>query len=76
MEDGVIVLRTSGTPQGGVVSLVIANLFMHYVFDYFMIKEFRMISWVRYVDDGIITLWVTKTCKISTEKIVNNTVYN
>ena len=33
MEDGTIVERTSGTPQGGVISPVLANLFLHYVFD-------------------------------------------
>jgi len=32
-EDGTIVPRTSGTPQGGVISPVLANLFLHYVFD-------------------------------------------
>jgi RNA-directed DNA polymerase len=30
LEDGSVVLRTSGTPQGGVVSPVLANLFLHY----------------------------------------------
>jgi RNA-directed DNA polymerase len=32
-EDGTLVERTKGTPQGGVVSPVLANLFLHYVFD-------------------------------------------
>ena len=53
MEDGTIVPRASGTPQGGVISPVLANLFMHYVFDDFMVKEFKTIQWVRYADDGI-----------------------
>lgn len=52
MEDGTIKQRTSGTPQGGVISPVLANLFLHYVFDDFMVKEFKMIPWVRYADDG------------------------
>lgn len=54
MDDGTIVPRTSGTPQGGVISPVLANLFMHYVFDDFMGKEFRTIPWARYADDGIV----------------------
>lgn len=53
MEDGTIVPRESGTPQGGVISPVLANLFLHYVFDDFMVKEFPSIPWARYADDGI-----------------------
>jgi len=53
MKDGTIVERTSGTPQGGVISPVLANLFLHYAFDDFMVKEFPSIQWARYADDGI-----------------------
>lgn len=53
MEDGTIVPRTSGTPQGGVISPVLANLYLHYVFDDFMVKEFPTIPWARYADDGV-----------------------
>lgn len=53
MEDGTIISRSSGTPQGGVISPVLANLFLHYVFDDFMEKEFKYIPWARYADDGI-----------------------
>ena len=53
MENGELVPRISGTPQGGVISPVLANLFLHYVFDDFITKEFRTIPWARYADDGI-----------------------
>ena len=53
MNDGSIVERMSGTPQGGVISPVLANLFLHYVFDDYMVKEFPSIPWARYADDGI-----------------------
>jgi group II intron reverse transcriptase/maturase len=53
MEDGTIVERTAGTPQGGVISPVLANLFLHYVFDDYMVKEFPTIPWARYADDGV-----------------------
>jgi group II intron reverse transcriptase/maturase len=53
MEDGTLTERTSGTPQGGVISPVLANLFLHYTFDDFMTKEFPSIPWARYADDGI-----------------------
>lgn len=52
-EDGTLVERTAGTPQGGVISPVLANLFLHYTFDDFMTKEFPTIPWARYADDGI-----------------------
>ncbi|MBS4535679.1 group II intron reverse transcriptase/maturase [Clostridium sp. D2Q-14] len=52
-EDGTITTRTSGTPQGGVISPVLSNLFLHYVYDDFMTKEFSTIPWARYADDGI-----------------------
>ena len=32
--------RTSGTPQGGVISPVLANMFLHYVFDVWMKRNF------------------------------------
>ena len=51
--DGTITERTSGTPQGGVISPVLANLFLHYVFDDYMVNEFPSIPWARYADDGI-----------------------
>lgn len=51
--DGTIEKRTAGTPQGGVISPVLANIFMHYVFDDFMSKQFKTIPWCRYADDGV-----------------------
>lgn len=41
MEDGTRVEQTRGTPQGGVVSPVLANLFLHYAFDLWMTRNFR-----------------------------------
>ena len=38
MEDGSVVPRMSGTPQGGVVSPTLANLFLHYTFDMWMAR--------------------------------------
>jgi RNA-directed DNA polymerase len=38
--DGTLVERIKGTPQGGVVSPVLANLFLHYAFDAWMARTF------------------------------------
>lgn len=46
--------RTEGTPQGGVISPVLANLFLHYVFDRWMTQNFKGCPWERYADDGLI----------------------
>lgn len=53
MADGRMVERTAGTPQGGVISPVLSNLFLHYVFDIWMSRNRPQNSWVRYADDGI-----------------------
>jgi RNA-directed DNA polymerase len=52
--DGTLVERTKGTPQGGVVSPVLANLFLHYTFDTWMKRTFPNIPWSRYADDGLV----------------------
>ena len=51
LEDGSIVPRRSGTPQGGVVSPCLANLFLHYAFDMWMVRSFPDIPFERYADD-------------------------
>ena len=53
MEDGSIVPRTAGTPQGGVISPLLANLFLHYAFDMWMTRNFPRIPFERYADDVI-----------------------
>lgn len=46
--------RTCGTPQGGVASPVLANLYMHYAFDAWMRRRFPRIPFCRYADDGLL----------------------
>ncbi len=45
--------RTQGTPQGGVISPLLANLFLHYAFDVWMGKNYPSVSFERYADDCI-----------------------
>jgi group II intron reverse transcriptase/maturase len=53
MEDGNIVPRQAGTPQGGVISPILANLFLHYAFDMWMERTYPHIPFERYADDAI-----------------------
>jgi RNA-directed DNA polymerase len=63
MQDGSLVERTMGTPQGGVVSPVLANLFMHYAFDEWMRREHPNNPWARYADDAVIHCRTQKEAK-------------
>lgn len=51
--DGSVEERHRGTPQGGVVSPLLANLFLHYAFDSWMRRTFPKIQFCRYADDGL-----------------------
>jgi RNA-directed DNA polymerase len=53
MPDGTLVKRERGTPQGSVVSPVLANLFLHYAFDRWMQRKYPHIPFERYADDAI-----------------------
>lgn len=43
-----------GTPQGGVISPLLANLFLHYTLDKWLAMHYPKIRFVRYADDIII----------------------
>ncbi len=51
--DGVEHTRDQGTPQGGVVSPLLANLFLHYVLDTWMVKHHPSVPFERYADDAV-----------------------
>jgi RNA-directed DNA polymerase len=52
--DGTLMERTKGTPQGGVVSPLLANLFLHYAFDMWMHRNYPGVHFERYADDAIV----------------------
>jgi group II intron reverse transcriptase/maturase len=62
--DGRIEQRTQGTPQGGVISPLLANLFLHYCFDIWIGKNCEGIQFERYADDII--------CHCKTEQEAKN----
>jgi RNA-directed DNA polymerase len=51
MEDGTLVSRTKGTPQGGVASPLLANIFLHLAFDDWMRSTHPDVPFERYADD-------------------------
>ena len=53
-EDGSLEARTKGSPQGSVVSPLLANLFMHYAFDEWLRRNYPSIQFARYADDAVI----------------------
>jgi RNA-directed DNA polymerase len=53
MPDGTVQERTKGTPQGGVISPVLANLFLHYAFDKWMDRNHPDKPFARYADDAV-----------------------
>jgi RNA-directed DNA polymerase len=54
MGDGTILAREQGTPQGGVISPLLANLFLHYAFDTWLNRAHPDVVFERYADDVIV----------------------
>ena len=53
-KDGSLVKRTKGTPQGGVISPLLANLYLHYAFDEWMKRYYSGNPFERYADDIVV----------------------
>ncbi|MBK8876442.1 MAG: hypothetical protein IPN13_22185 [Bacteroidetes bacterium] len=58
-----LVSRITGTPQGGVISPLLANLFLHVVFDEWMFKHHPEKPFGRYADDIIVHCKTEKQAK-------------
>src|SRR5260370_522589 len=54
MPDGTLTERTQGTPQGGPISPLLANLFLHYGMDLWMTREYPGCGFERFADDAVI----------------------
>lgn len=53
-KEGLVHKQGQGTPQGGVISPLLANLFLHYVLDKWLEKTFPTVRFVRYADDVVV----------------------
>lgn len=54
-KSGELILKQGkGTPQGGVISPLLANLFLHYAMDMWLEQTHPTVSYVRYADDAIL----------------------
>jgi RNA-directed DNA polymerase len=54
LADGSLIEREQGTPQGGVVSPLLANIFLHHVFDEWMRVNHPSVLFARYADDIVV----------------------
>jgi Retron-type reverse transcriptase len=54
LEDGSLRHRDRGSPQGSAISPVLANLFLHYALDVWLVREFPDVPFERYADDVIL----------------------
>lgn len=52
--NGMLMKRTKGTPQGAVISPLLANLFLHYCMDEWLRIKYPNCPFERYADDGVI----------------------
>lgn len=62
-EDGKLVNRYTGTPQGGVISPLLANIFLHVAFDKWMEKHHPEKPFERYADDIVVHCHTEKQAK-------------
>ena len=54
LPDGTLQEKVRGVMQGGVISPVLSNLFLHYAFDVWMKRQYPTTLWCRYADDGLV----------------------
>jgi len=69
--DGTRVERSKGTPQGGVISPLLANIFLHLAFDTWMRREHPEVPFGRYADDVIVHCQTEKQAQAIKKSIEN-----
>ena len=68
-ENGILTSRQKGTPQGGVISPLLANIFLHYAFDVWMKKNYPDNPFERYADDIVVHCHTNQEARSLGDKI-------
>lgn len=63
--------RTKGTPQGGTISPLLANIYLHHAFDEWMAKELPAIPFERYADDIVMHCQTKAQAQVVLRKITS-----
>lgn len=71
LSDRQLIERTKGTPQGGVISPLLANVFLHYAFDHWMQTNFPQIPFERYADDIVVHCKTEKQAEYILKRITD-----
>ena len=72
---GETINNNTGTPQGGVISPLLANLFLHYVFDRWISKHHPKVLFERYADDLIIHCETETEARLMFSRILDTNPY-
>jgi RNA-directed DNA polymerase len=69
-QDGTLKSRDRGSPQGSAISPVLANIFLHYALDLWLVREFPDVPFERYADDVILHCKCKQQAQIVLDAIV------
>ena len=69
MEDGIVSPTVAGTPQGGVISPLLSNIFLHALDVLWTRKSAPLGTLVRYADDFVVMCRTRKDCEHAEERI-------
>jgi RNA-directed DNA polymerase len=69
LADGSHERRHRGTPQGGVISPLLANIFLHLALDQWMRETLPDVPFERYADDVVVHCWTEKQARWVREQI-------
>jgi RNA-directed DNA polymerase len=69
-QDGTLVARDCGSPQGSAISPVLANIFLHYALDLWLVREYPAVPFERYADDAILHCTSEQQARVVLDAIV------